>query len=938
MQDKFLKLIENYKTFLKEEGNENEVYKWNAIIHFQKNWDFKASDFYGMFKEAFSKRENLIYQNSYGFLDKLGKVFPDKLKKLFSVILNNNSSFDSIYKSSRLLADEYLTELKVNLKRDNLSHQLDERTISFLRVLNNPEEDYLYKANVYDVFCDYLKVDKVNSAGAKYNHFEQLADSFYGVVKNDEELNDLVEDFIPENFQFDSTKLIVQDIIYNLLIVKAGSEGYDKLLSRLISEIQEELRNSNHPLMHHTWLDSKSKSYRLISIIPDVYKIPVYYIHYELYSYGGELCFEIHPEGDLAFKKEIKPFVESFAKNNTDYKLTKWFNHISKGDETRNTHKKIVPITKTKSSLNVKDYDRIKSELLLQFKKLYSDFNQPFLEYYDMSNSNVNVKKEFIIWLINKPKSKYFNNDVETLNRYLDTYNTYFPIDIFEITKSNYKDIIEAIYKVAYQDENSSFFKYSDGESNHRPRAILGKTNYFEFLKEKFSKSSLPNNIGYNAPLNQIFYGPPGTGKTYNTILESAKIINQNPDVSYTKALEIFNENLGDKIEFITFHQNYSYEDFIQGLRPDIDQKALSFNRADGVFAKIVTNALFEYYKVHQNNQKLPPNVIDIKIDLNDAFIEFLNSLEEGQEFETKTGAKIKVDNFTDRQNIEFRPINGVKSYLVSGNRLLKLYKIYDDIDKIKRVHEDIREAIGGCNSTIYYVALREFIDFLEKYKESVEEFVDDEENYDYEHISYRRKKELLSKLSLDELRSVSSDEVPNYVIIIDEINRANISRVFGELITLIEKDKRSHGTIPLKATLPSGESFIVPSNLYIIGTMNTADKSIALLDIALRRRFEFKSMYPQYKIEGKKIHESEFLEKLNKLIVDSGKGHDFTIGHSYFMCDDNETFSFEDTINNKVIPLMLEYYMNAEGEVKKILKEAGVNIGNWPLEVLPHD
>lgn len=555
-----------------------------------------------------------------------------------------------------------------------------------------------------------------------------------------------------------------------------------------------------------------------------------------------------------------------------------------------------------------------------------------------INNINMeNVKQEFVEWFFKLPKPKYSALNKENLINELDMSNAFFDRDIFSVSSSNYIDLIKYL-KEKTNIKGSPFYQYSSKIFNHRPRALLGKENYSLFLKEKFKSSSFPNKTGYDASLNQIFYGPPGTGKTYNTILEAAKIITQNPDVSYTKALEVFNENLGDKIEFITFHQNYSYEDFIQGLRPDIEQKALSFNRADGVFAKIVTNALFEYYKVHQNNQKLPPNVIDIKIDLNDAFIEFLNSLEEGQEFETKTGAKIKVDNFTDRQNIEFRPINGVKSYLVSGNRLLKLYKIYDDIDKIKRVHEDIREAIGGCNSTIYYVALREFIDFLEKYKESVEEFVDDEENYDYENISYRRKKELLSKLSLDELRSVSSDEVPNYVIIIDEINRANISRVFGELITLIEKDKRSHGTIPLKATLPSGESFIVPSNLYIIGTMNTADKSIALLDIALRRRFEFKSMYPQYKIEGKKIHESEFLEKLNKLIVDSGKGHDFTIGHSYFMCDDNETFSFEDTINNKVIPLMLEYYMNAEGEVKKILKEAGVNIGNWPLKVLPND
>lgn len=455
---------------------------------------------------------------------------------------------------------------------------------------------------------------------------------------------------------------------------------------------------------------------------------------------------------------------------------------------------------------------------------------------------------------------------------------------------------------------------------------------YMENLKEKIIQT-------YEAPLNQIFYGPPGTGKTYNTILEAAKIIEQNDTLSYSEAQTIFNEHLGDQLEFITFHQNYSYEDFIQGLRPDIEQKALSFNRADGIFTKMVTNALFEYYKVYQKSQKAIVSEEDAKIDLNDAFIEFLNSLEEGQEFETKTGAKIKVDNFTDRQNIEFKPINGVKSYLVSGNRLLKLYETFDDINKIKRVHEDIIAVIGGCNSTIYYVALREFISFLTVYKATATEFEDEDDAIDYDNITYRRKKELLSSVNSDDLRSVSEHAVPKYVIIIDEINRANISRVFGELITLIEKDKRSHGKIPLSATLPSGEKFIVPSNLYIIGTMNTADKSIALLDIALRRRFEFKAMYPKYDIQDVTIHKAEFLNKLNDLIVASGKGHDFTIGHSYFMDGGDANFDFESTINNKVIPLLLEYYMNDEVEVSKILNEAlkadNYKIGNWPLVIL---
>jgi len=553
-----------------------------------------------------------------------------------------------------------------------------------------------------------------------------------------------------------------------------------------------------------------------------------------------------------------------------------------------------------------------------------------------------NLKEKFIDWYIANPKSSYFNNDRDKIDEYLVRSLDSFSKDIFFVNSSNYRAIINFINETINTNK-TKFLKNHGAIDSGKLAAIVGKKNYQKFLREYF-KDDIDSSIDtiqseYRAPLNQIFYGPPGTGKTYNTILEAAKIINQNDALNYSEAQTIFNENLRDKIEFITFHQNYSYEDFIQGLRPDIEQKALSFNRADGIFTKMVTNALFEYYKVYQKNQKAIVSKENSKIDLNDAFIEFLNSLEEGQEFETKTGSEIKVDNFTEKQNIEFRPLNGVKSYLVSGTRLLKLYDVFDDIDKIKRVHEDIRDAIGGCNSSIYYVALREFIEFLNIYKATATEFEDEDDAIDYDNITYRRKKELLSSVNSDDLRTVSEHAVHKYVIIIDEINRANISRVFGELITLIEKDKRSHGKIPLSATLPSGEQFIVPSNLHIIGTMNTADKSIALLDIALRRRFEFKAMYPKYEIEDVTIHKAEFLKKLNDLIVASGKGHDFTIGHSYFMDESDTVFNFESTINNKVIPLLLEYYMNDEVEVSKILNEAlkehNYKIANWPLEIV---
>ena len=194
--------------------------------------------------------------------------------------------------------------------------------------------------------------------------------------------------------------------------------------------------------------------------------------------------------------------------------------------------------------------------------------------------------------------------------------------------------------------------------------------------------------------------------------------------------------------------------------------------------------------------------------------------------------------------------------------------------------------------------------------------------------------KPLLEKL-LEIGKSPGETEIvtrKNYVIIIDEINRANISRVFGELITLIEPDKRFGQDLHIPATLPSGETFSVPENLYIIGTMNTADKSIALLDIALRRRFEFEAMYPKYKIDGETIHDEDVLKSINERIIKL-KGHDFQIGHSYFM---KNHMTLQQRMNRRVIPLLLEYFMNDESEVKKILEHAGLTIrkDSWPLEI----
>ncbi len=536
--------------------------------------------------------------------------------------------------------------------------------------------------------------------------------------------------------------------------------------------------------------------------------------------------------------------------------------NAGKWDEFYNAHVMAIGYNELGNLKDFKDKDTIE-DALKKFSKTEKRKYNDALACYEFAN----VIKPGDIIIVKKGKKQYVGWGVVTSDYYFDN------------TQQEYKHRRKVEWK------NRGEWNVDDGTIVLKTLTDITKyPDYVEKLckmlgiGEPTTTTSPPDN-GPDHPLNTIFYGPPGTGKTYNTILRAAEIIENKNIASYEEALRIFNANLHDRIEFITFHQNYSYEDFIQGLRPDIENSnQLTFERKDGVFKQLSDRAL--------NNLKESEKPKASKKPFDVVFHQLFDSLVEGEVEEIEI--KMKQVSFyvtgVNHRAIEFRKASGGTAHTLSITTLEKMYEAESTLN------------IQGLFS--YY-------------------------------------KPLLKKLlALGKDRSGKLEKVSrkNYVLIIDEINRANISRVFGELITLIEPDKRSHGSIPLEVKLPSGEPFIVPSNLYIIGTMNTADKSIALLDIALRRRFEFEAMYPECKIEGKIIHDTDILKKINDLIIKS-KGHDFQIGHSFFMGED---YSLVDRMNKKVIPLLLEYYMNDEKEVRGILTSADLLLdeNSWPIRI----
>ena len=332
-------------------------------------------------------------------------------------------------------------------------------------------------------------------------------------------------------------------------------------------------------------------------------------------------------------------------------------------------------------------------------------------------------------------------------------------------------------------------------------------------------------------PLNQILYGPPGTGKTYNTI---DKVVEICAPEKYLEQNHAQNKLVYDELQregrvfFTTFHQSMSYEDFIEGIKPVAprnESDPIQYKVEDGLFKSMCEQCMDEIKEL--KNQQLTN---EVALTFREMYIEFVRQIKAGIiSVVTRSGLEVRISKVSASGNMRLMTGEDTRDYIVSANRLEKLLNAIPNPDEVTNVHETVRKVIGGCHSSLYFAALMAYKRFEEKFKKSIEE---EGKQIDIENIT----------LTPDEIEAL-----PKYVFVIDEINRGNVSAIFGELITLIEEDKRFGGSNQLMVKLPySKNEFVVPPNLYIIGTMNTADRSVEALDTALRRRFSFVEMMPR--------------------------------------------------------------------------------------------
>jgi putative mcrBC restriction endonuclease system, mcrB subunit len=432
---------------------------------------------------------------------------------------------------------------------------------------------------------------------------------------------------------------------------------------------------------------------------------------------------------------------------------------------------------------------------------------------------------------------------------------------------------------------------------------------------------------GKKLGLNTILYGPPGTGKTYNTVRYAVSICEPDLDIDnmkYEDVLIRFKELKYDgRIEFTTFHQSYGYEEFIEGIKP------IMVSTSDGEYSKDVKYdiipGIFKEFCTEAAKKKVETKGFDIA---DDATIWKVTIRSEVRQ-DCFDNNRVRIDWKFDSDGAS-RFINDMVAgdIIIStdGNRKRingiavitdeKAYELKTEEDKTTRDVKWLAKNIDLDITDINEGKILHRMTVARVPKMKISDIV-----------------ELAGKVNNNLAGTVIKDNKKPYVFIIDEINRGNISKIFGELITLIEETKRAGADEAMEVTLPySGDTFSVPKNVYILGTMNTADRSIALMDTALRRRFDFIEMMPDTnvlknigadKVDGLDV--AAMLDTINeriKFLYD----REHTIGHAFFTgLKDNPTVEKLATIFSKsVIPLLQEYFYEDYQKIQFVLGDNG--------------
>lgn len=421
---------------------------------------------------------------------------------------------------------------------------------------------------------------------------------------------------------------------------------------------------------------------------------------------------------------------------------------------------------------------------------------------------------------------------------------------------------------------------------------ILENIDLYE--NKELSMSNLNKNLTTYINLlesnkNIIFHGAPGTGKTY-----LAKQIAQ---------------SLGAEWKMVQFHPSYDYTDFVEGLRPvkNSESNQINFERKDGFFKSFCKTALKNWNDSKKTNENLKEEYSFVS-----AFSDLCEKYRTGEITEIilrDSNYSMEINGLNDDSTVLYlKTKNSDKQYTISANRLSKIaekYKTIEELDNIQNIYKSITEIIGGCHSSGYWATLRKIYEIRQN------------QNQTDIDIEIKEKK---------------------YVFIIDEINRGELSKIFGELFFCVEPSYRGiKGKIQTQYQnlVESGdlfeEGFFIPENVYIIGTMNDIDRSVECMDFAMRRRFTFIEITAAESAENMNLCEESKMrmKNLNNAIEEIGLDSSFHIGASYFKNAENKgEVDYEKLWKMNLESLLFEYLRGQNDVERKIgeLKKAYEN------------
>ncbi len=497
-------------------------------------------------------------------------------------------------------------------------------------------------------------------------------------------------------------------------------------------------------------------------------------------------------------------------------------------------------------------------------------------------------------------------------------------------------------------------------EQNKRPEQYKYIDDWMRLIaKEEYikSKNKRYNNIvnTWKKCKNIVLYGAPGTGKTYDVPELAVRLCDPEFNADKKGREELMNRynqlKQEKRIAFTTFHQSMDYEDWIEGLCPIVnDNNQVTYDIKTGIFKQLC-------------NYAEQPIITDKHIGIADDVVIWKVSLNGTGDNPVRTDCM--KNNYIRIGWDDYGPVISDETdwsiYEGEGKQILDAF-----INKMKE-----GDIVMSCysNRTIDAIGVitgdYEYIDKLPHYKrvrrvnwliKGINENIVDMNDGKTMTLSTVYK---LNSITLDNVKSIldkykkptsMEDNTKPYVMVIDEMNRGNVSKIFGELITLLERDKRKGNKNAESVSLPySKKSFQIPDNVYIIGTMNTADRSLGTLDYAIRRRFAFIADRPislDGEVNGfnatlfKKVSQlfianydeyekcgwSQYLRLIPaETLSEEYKPEDVWIGHSYFiMTDENGVDCTSDRLRYEIIPLLEEYVRDGvlKSEVQETIDE----------------